>query len=287
MPHVELPQAEFKVVLLGDSNAGKTSLVLRFAEGYYRDAPRSSTVGAFFITKRIQTSTGITCKIQIWDTAGQSQFRPMAPMYYRNAAAAIVCYDVTSAQSYKVMRDWLDELHRNVPAGSIVIAIASTKCDLTDTMRPAVPVSEAEDLAQALGAIFVDTSAKDNYGVTALFQRVAERVLRFQENGKELPITPGASVNEKGAIMNGDVPHESEDNPYIPNMHLDNYNEINDNEREDFNDARHNARDKSSSKSRKDNDSDKNAEISIDSPVGKGATICDGAPLACGIFSWM
>ena len=100
---------------MGDSNSGKTSLVLRFAEGYYRDAPRNSTVGAFFITKRIQTSTGITCKIQIWDTAGQAQFRPMAPMYYRNAAAAIICYDVTSAQSYKVMRDWLDELHRNVP----------------------------------------------------------------------------------------------------------------------------------------------------------------------------
>jgi len=101
--------------MLGDTSAGKTSLVLRFAEGYYRDAPRSATVGAFFITKRIQTSNGITCKIQIWDTAGQAQFRPMAPMYYRNAAAAIICYDVTSAHSYKVMTEWLDELHRTIP----------------------------------------------------------------------------------------------------------------------------------------------------------------------------
>lgn len=71
MPHVELPQAELKVVMLGDTNVGKTSLVLRFAEGYYRDEGRSATVGAFFITKRIQTSSGITCKVQIWDTAGQ------------------------------------------------------------------------------------------------------------------------------------------------------------------------------------------------------------------------
>jgi small GTP-binding protein len=101
--------------MLGDSNAGKTSLVLRFAEGYYREGARSSTVGAFFITKRIQTSNGITCKIQIWDTAGQKQFRAMAPMYYKNAAAAIVCYDVTNPESYTVMREWLDELHRNVP----------------------------------------------------------------------------------------------------------------------------------------------------------------------------
>eukprot|EP00978_Attheya_sp_CCMP212_P034438 scaffold144133_cov50-Attheya_sp.AAC.2 len=213
MPHVELPQAEFKVVMLGDSNAGKTSLVLRFAEGYYREGARSSTVGAFFITKRIQTSNGITCKIQIWDTAGQKQFRAMAPMYYKNAAAAIVCYDVTNPESYTVMREWLDELHRNVPVGSIVIAIAATKSDLvhiapTNTL---VPAREAEKLASAMGAIFVDTSAKDNSNVNVLFQRVAERVLQFRDarrtgmvgdvTGGGIPVTPGATMNESGRLV--------------------------------------------------------------------------------------
>uniref|UniRef100_A0A7S4K342 Uncharacterized protein n=1 Tax=Odontella aurita TaxID=265563 RepID=A0A7S4K342_9STRA len=217
MPHVELPQAEFKVAMLGDSNAGKTSLVLRFAEGYYRDAPRSATVGAFFITKRIQTSGGITCKIQIWDTAGQTQFRSMAPMYYRNAAAAIVCYDVTSRRSYQVMKEWLEELHRNIPAGSIVIAIAATKSDLMHCTDPStlVPTSEAEELAAALEAIFVDTSAKDDNNVELLFRRVAERVLQFRENAKRgvssvhgdgIPVTPGASIDGKGNVVrNGAV----------------------------------------------------------------------------------
>lgn len=217
MPHVELPQAEFKVAMLGDTNAGKTSLVLRFAEGYYRDAPRSATVGAFFITKRIQTSGGITCKIQIWDTAGQAQFRSMAPMYYRNAAAAIVCYDVTSRRSYQVMKEWLEELHRNIPAGSIVIAIAATKSDLIHCTEPTtlVPTSEAEELAAALEAIFVDTSAKDDSNVDLLFRRVAERVLQFRENakrgvssgqGNEIPVTPGASIDGRGNIVrNGTV----------------------------------------------------------------------------------
>lgn len=199
MPHVELPQAEFKVVMLGDSSAGKTSLVLRFAEGYYRDIPRASTVGAFFITKRIQTNNGITCKIQIWDTAGQPQFRAMAPMYYKTAAAAILCYDVTSEKSYRVMRDWLDELHRTIPAGQIVIAIAPTKYDLLkdngQLSSTVVPLSETEELANALGAIFVETSAKDNDGISTLFQQVAERVLKFREQGAELPVTPGASAS--------------------------------------------------------------------------------------------
>lgn len=224
MPHVELPQAEFKVAMLGDSNAGKTSLVLRFAEGYYRDAPRAATVGAFFITKRIQTSGGITCKIQIWDTAGQAQFRSMAPMYYRNAAAAIVCYDVTSRQSYQVMKEWLEELHRNIPAGSIVIAIAATKSDLMHRTDPStlVPTSEAEELAAALEAIFVDTSAKDDSNVDLLFRRVAERVLQFRENAKRgvssgqgdgIPVTPGASIDVKGNVVrNGAVSNSIREN---------------------------------------------------------------------------
>jgi len=173
-------------------------------------------LGAFFITKRIQTSSGITCKIQIWDTAGQSQFRAMAPMYYRNAAAAIVCYDVTDPQSFTVMREWLDELHRNVPAGSIVIAIAATKTDLSQTADATtlVPPNEAQDVANALGAIFVDTSAKSNSNVQVLFQRVAERVLQFRENARRegmngtpgaIPVTPGASIDKTGMVVKNGI----------------------------------------------------------------------------------
>ena len=92
-----------QVVMLGDTFTGKTSLVLRFAEGYYRDSARNPTVGAFFITKKLTVSSGTTAKIQIWDTAGQEQFKRLAPMYYKNAAAAIVCYDVTSPKSFETL----------------------------------------------------------------------------------------------------------------------------------------------------------------------------------------
>jgi small GTP-binding protein len=88
--------------MLGETFTGKTSLALRFAEGYYRDSARNPTVGAFFITKKL-TVNDVTAKIQIWDTAGQEQFKRLAPMYYKNAAAAIVCYDVTSPKSYETL----------------------------------------------------------------------------------------------------------------------------------------------------------------------------------------
>ena len=114
---------EFKIVLLGDRGVGKTCLVLRFIEGLY-NAKQQSTIGAFFLTKKIVTARGDQCKIQIWDTAGQERFRAMAPMYYRNAAAAVVCFDVTDEQTFATMKDWVEELRTNVTDRNLVIAIA-------------------------------------------------------------------------------------------------------------------------------------------------------------------
>ncbi|CAM9544495.1 unnamed protein product, partial [Phaeothamnion confervicola] len=108
------PSAEFKVVVLGDKGVGKTCLVLRFIEGYF--APKQqSTIGAFFLSKQLTTPDGTVCKMQIWDTAGQEKFRAMAPMYYRNAAAAIVCFDITDEDSFAKMKDWVEELKSNLP----------------------------------------------------------------------------------------------------------------------------------------------------------------------------
>jgi small GTP-binding protein len=193
-----------QVVMLGDTFAGKTSLVLRFAEGHYRDSARSATVGAFFITKRLSVQ-GMTCKIQIWDTAGQEQFKCLAPMYYKNAAAAIVCYDVTSPKSFETLRYWIDELQQNVPAGRIVLAMCATKCDLST--HP--DTSAAEQLAEETGAMFLTTSAKNNENVTELFEQVAERVLQLQKqnSGIDIPVTLGTfSVD---AATNGNLNMES------------------------------------------------------------------------------
>jgi small GTP-binding protein len=190
--------------MLGDTFAGKTSLVLRFAEGHYRDSARSATVGAFFITKRLSVQ-GVTCKIQIWDTAGQEQFKRLAPMYYKNAAVAIVCYDVTSPKSFDTLRYWIDELQKNVPAGSIVLAMCATKCDLST--HP--DTSAAEELAAETGAMFLTTSAKNNENVTQLFQEVAERVLQSQKqnSGINIPVTMG--MTSVDAATNGNLNMES------------------------------------------------------------------------------
>ena len=190
MPHVELPAAEFKVVLLGSSHIGKSSLVTRFSEGYYRENSREPTVGAAFVTKRIQSSENVTCKVQIWDTAGQSNFKAMAYMFYKDAAAVIVCYDVGSRKSFDEMREWLGELRQKTTAGEVVVAIAALKADLMmqqDMHYDAstlVPEQEVEQLAETLGLIYLPTSAKADQNVRELFQRVADQVLQNQRNGE-------------------------------------------------------------------------------------------------------
>ncbi|KAG5185853.1 P-loop containing nucleoside triphosphate hydrolase protein, partial [Tribonema minus] len=165
---------EFKICVLGDKGVGKTCLVLRFIEGYFSQN-QQSTIGAFFLTKSLPVN-GVLCKLQIWDTAGQERFRAMAPMYYRNAAAAIVCCDITDEESFDKMKDWVEEIKMNVPVGQqgLAIVLALNKTDLEE--RRVVSRARAEEFAASIGAAVVETSARENWGVARLFECACERV---------------------------------------------------------------------------------------------------------------
>ncbi len=88
---------QFKLVLLGDSAVGKSSLVLRFVRGQFFEY-QESTIGAAFLTQTVALND-TTVKFEIWDTAGQERYHSLAPMYYRGAAAAVVVYDITNRVS--------------------------------------------------------------------------------------------------------------------------------------------------------------------------------------------
>jgi len=149
------------------------------------------------LTKKIVTSRGDACKIQIWDTAGQERFRAMAPMYYRNAAAAIVCFDVTDEATFTTMKDWVEELKTNVVDKNLVIAIACNKADLEPRQ---VSRARAESFARSIDAIIVDTSAKENFGVTELFSAVSEQVIALR--GDELAAA-GPNHHARGGVALG------------------------------------------------------------------------------------
>jgi GTPase SAR1 family protein len=109
-------------------------------------------------------------------------------MYYRNAAAAIVCFDMTDEDSFAMMKDWVDELKNNVEDGNLVLAIAANKSDLAD--KRVVSKEQAEAYAAEIGAIIFETSAKDNIGVSEIFGSVSETVIKTR--GADLAANSGA-----------------------------------------------------------------------------------------------
>jgi len=117
-----------KIVIMGNSGVGKTSLLQRYTQNKFDPKNTTSTSGAFFITKKVYVN-GLKVRLQLWDTAGQERFRSMAPMYYRGANAALLLYDITNASTFDDIRGWLEELKKNCPP-ELIIYIVGSKADL-------------------------------------------------------------------------------------------------------------------------------------------------------------
>jgi len=166
---------QYKLVLLGESSVGKSSLVLRFVKGQFLDY-QESTIGAAFLTQTVCLND-TTVKFEIWDTAGQERYHSLAPMYYRGAQAAIVVFDITSSESFEKAKSWVSELQRQ-GSPNIVIALAGNKCDLAN--KRAVQASTAQTYADDNGCLFMETSAKTNANVTELFVAIAKKLPKTQ-----------------------------------------------------------------------------------------------------------
>lgn len=163
----------FKLVLLGESSVGKSSIALRFVKDQFEDF-RESTIGAAFLTQTVRRDENTTVKLEIWDTAGQERYKSLAPMYYRNAHCAIVVYDITQEESLENAKGWIRELQRHADS-NIVIALVGNKLDLADTRR-AISTDEGKQYADSEGLMFLETSAKTPTNVQELFEMIAKKL---------------------------------------------------------------------------------------------------------------
>jgi len=151
----------FKVVFLGQSGVGKTSITLRFCRDTFQDGTEA-TIGASFLTK-MMTINDRQIKFEMWDTAGQERYRALAPMYYRNADAAVLVYDITDPESFSALRSWYQELQKNVP--NCIILLAGNKLDLDR----AVPRESPEEFSSEHECPLIEVSSKTGERVEELF----------------------------------------------------------------------------------------------------------------------
>jgi len=163
-----------KLVLLGDTQVGKSSIVIRFVKNEF-DQYRYPTIGATFLTQKVQLQEH-TVRFQIWDTAGQEKYKSLAPLYYKGAHAALVVYDITNRESFENAKGWVEELKQSEGA-NVVIGLAGNKLDLEEKRK--VQKSEAEGLAAEQGFIFKETSAKNGENIWDIFTQIAEKVPRL------------------------------------------------------------------------------------------------------------
>ncbi len=161
-----------KIVLIGESGVGKTSIISQFVDQVFQD-DQQSTIGGTFSTKTVKCSNGKTLKLEIWDTAGQERYRSVTKMFYKDANAAILVYDITNKSSFEELKNyWIGQVQES-SIKNIILAVMANKYDLYD--KEQVDEAMARKFAEENNALFAVTSAKTNHGVNDLFLQIAKK----------------------------------------------------------------------------------------------------------------
>jgi small GTP-binding protein len=160
----------FKTVFIGDPATGKTSIVARHVSSSFKEN-YLPTIGAAISSKDYDYA-GHSVTLMIWDIAGQDIFNRVREKYYGGASAAFIVYDVTRSQTFENTPKWFEDMKKFIP-GSIQMTLVGNKIDLPREVEK----KEGEKLAKAIGADFIETSAKTGENIETAFANLSRRLL--------------------------------------------------------------------------------------------------------------
>ena len=175
-----------KIIIIGDSGVGKTSLSLRLTKNLFEDAPKT-TVG-FDIFKYVAKINELTIKLQIWDTCGLEEFSSCTPSLYKNAALAIIVYAIDSRKSFDHLENWKNLVRANASPDTLIFIVGNKK-DLEKEDKRKVETEQGENFKNINNfQFFIEASAKENEFVNELFQQA---LIQIYEQHKEKQINDG------------------------------------------------------------------------------------------------
>ena len=163
----------FKYIIVGDSSVGKSNLLMKFAHNKFTE-DYQATIGVEFGTKNIEYDNQIY-RIQIWDTAGQENFRSITRAYFKNCVCAMVVYDITSSESFQNVQNWIQDIRQQSPK-TVSIILIGNKIDLED--KRVINFDEGNEFAMNNGIIFGETSAKTGDGIEDIFLKSVQQIVK-------------------------------------------------------------------------------------------------------------
>lgn len=162
----------YKIVLIGDINVGKTSILSRFRYGSF-ESDYMPTLGIDFFSKNLFFEDK-TIRLILWDTAGQERFRSLIPSYLKNADCIIIVFDITNKESFLSLNKWLTDAKNNASENTIYV-ICGNKIDLKE--RRTVNENEINEyIKKNTGVIYMECSAKNGQGIKDLFNVIAKNL---------------------------------------------------------------------------------------------------------------
>ena len=172
-------QSEVKIVFLGDSTVGKTSIISSFSHGEFI-ADQTPTIGVCFSLQKIEIG-GEIIKMKIWDTAGQEKFRSLTPFYYRDSDLVIFVFAIDSKDSFEGIKVWYENVKKDTTKLPKLMVVGN-KIDLSDKRK--VPIEECECFADTIGATYMECSAKSGQGIEDIFTEAGNILLNEREKIK-------------------------------------------------------------------------------------------------------
>ena len=185
---------KYKIMVLGESKVGKTSLIKRFTKDQFGGV-YLTTVGMDFQDKIIELEDK-KIRMQVWDTAGQERFRNVTKSYFQSSHGLLVVYDITDKESFEKINFWMKNIKENAPENAKLILVGN-KCDLANERQ--VSYEEGEKKASNYNIKFFESSAKDGTNVKEFFFYLANEIYQDEKTkGKDNKKTVQLDSKKKG-----------------------------------------------------------------------------------------